>query len=115
MSALRNFSHDRSSIAIFRAFLNDDEVTVSFTSKASSQEAIVTVHCANRRKLVWHDKLERCVAATRQWEWFVCLSQGSGRPGIHLSRLREGDVVGLPDSLRRDAGRAVFYCEGSGV
>ncbi len=114
-SSLRSFMHKTSSITVFRAILHDEEVTVSFSSNASSQETIVTVHCANRGMFVWHDKLERCVAATKNWEWFLCLDQGWGRPGIHFCRLTEKDVSELPNSLRRETGRAACYCQGSDI
>ena len=109
-TALESLLRDVNGSVAFRAMLNDEEVTVGFTVITKSQEAVVTVHCTDRRKLSWHDKLEKCVVSIENWDWFLCLGQGSGKPGMHVWRLMEQDVAQLPTSLRRDTERGVCYC-----
>ncbi|KAF6236828.1 hypothetical protein HO173_005119 [Letharia columbiana] len=112
---LENLLHDVGGVVFFRAILGEDEVTVSFTTITKSQEAVVTIHHANRRKLVWHEKLEKCVVTIKSWEWILCLDQGSGRPGIHLHHMMEHDVAELPSSLRQNTERGACYCREPGV
>lgn len=105
---------DVSGVKVFRAMLNNDEVTVSFTTVTERQEAVVTIHYADRRKLVWYDKLDKCVV-TVKWDWILCLDQGPGRPGMHLHHLIDGDVAELPLYLMRDTEWGSCYCGEDGV
>lgn len=97
---------------VFRAMLNHEEVTVTFTPITKSEEAVVTICYEDRRKAVWHDKLDKCVAAIKAWDWFLCLDQSPAKPGFHLYNLMDEDVAGLPSSLRRRTGRGVCFCRG---
>ncbi|CAF9926458.1 MAG: hypothetical protein ALECFALPRED_003448 [Alectoria fallacina] len=107
---LETLLRDVSGVLVFDAMLNDDEVTVTFTTMTKSWEAIVTIHYSDRRKVVWRGKLDECLTSVISWDWILCLDQGPGRLGIHLHYLREEDVPELPASLRRDVEWGACYC-----
>lgn len=115
-AALDSLRHDFGNVVVFRAKLDDDEVTVSYSRFTESQEAVVTIHYVDHRKIVWHGMLVECVMTIKNWDWFLCLHRGLGLTGIHLHGLREEDVAWLPTCLRRETKRGgVCYCRKYGI
>ena len=51
-SGLESILRDIGGAVVFRAMLNDEEVTVNFTIITRSEEAVVTIHYSDRRKVV---------------------------------------------------------------
>ena len=114
-SGLESMLRDIGGAVVFRAMLNDEEVTVNFTIITRSEEAVVTIRYADRRKVKWHDKLVKCMAAINKWDWFLCMDQGLGKPAYHLYNLMDEDVAELPASLRRQTERGACYCRDHSV
>lgn len=67
-SALQSVTVDVSGIVVFRALLNDNEVTVSIKVFTKVPRSRCDIPYADRRELVWHDKLDKCVATIKSWD-----------------------------------------------
>lgn len=80
-TALETLILDTISVMVFRAMLNDNEVTVSFTTIFEPQQAVgavLTIRYADRQKL------DNCFATIKGGDWVLCLDQDPRKSGIRL-------------------------------